>query len=363
MKRKEVLALLLVGILLSGAAASAAAEVGSAGDPLIALNWLKNTFIPNAVSQAEERVDERVDELGEKLSQEAVSTELRVKRADVLWLESGSTLTPLAGDLGVLAANGAVVDITAGEELPGGDGAALPDHRYMAAEDTRAAFSVTSDTAVVRLTGPYRLSPSGEMDYNALADALKEMGLFRGSDVAYGSGYELEEAPTRIQGLVMFVRLMGEEELALHYPGSGIEFADVPDWAVPYVAFAYDRGYTKGQAIDQQWRVVFGSEDPLAARDYVTFLLRALGYAEDSDFQWLTAVEDAKALGVLTEKETALLTDKPFLRAQVVYLSYHSLSAKLVGAETTLLDRLVMSGAVRSATVKKALEAVEAQRL
>lgn len=344
MKRRNAVALLLAGTLLSGVAALAA-DAGSAGDPLIALNWLKNTFIPKTVTAAEERIDARTQEMYQSArSTQSGGTELRVKRGDVLRLETGSGLIALAGSLSGTS-TGVIVDVTEGTQLASG-GTLAVNHRYLAAEKTTAAFSVTSDTAVVRLTGSYTMSPSGETDYNALADALKSMGLFRGSDAGYGSGYDLEKAPTRIQGLIMFLRLMGEEQAALQY-SSIVTFADVPDWALPYVAYAYDKGYTKGNAVDEQWRVWFGTDSPLAPNDYMTFLLRALGYSESSDFSWLTAVADAKNLGVLTAGEEALLSNgTPFLRSHVVYLSYFSLSAHLKGESTTLLDRLISSGTV-----------------
>lgn len=367
MKHKEPIALLLIGALLSGIVTVGAAEAGSAGNPLIALNWLRETFIPGAVSDAENQVDKDMDKLGDDIqSAGPQGVELRVKRGDVLWLESGSTLTALAGELTLSPdSQGAAVDTTDGEEVPVNTGApVVNDHRYLAAEASKLAFSVASDTAVVRLSGKHELTPSQEVDYNALADSLKAMGLFRGSDVPYGSGYDLESAPTRIQGLVMFLRLIGEEQAALNYPGSGITYADVPDWGLPYVAYAYDKGYTKGQEIDDQWRVVFGSEDPLAARDYVTFLLRALGYTDGNGFQWETAVADAKALGVLTEGEERQLTDRPFLRAQVAYLSYSALSAKVAEeGGGTLLDRLIASGAVSGSAASSAMQGLENQRM
>lgn len=359
MKRKEVVALLLVGAMLSGAAAVTATEAGTAGNPLITLNWLKNTFIPDTEAQIKDHVDQQLDQLQ---SSDKQGIELRVKRADILKLESGSTLVSLAGGADIAIKLGAVVDVTAGEELPSGGAAAVANHRYVAAEGSQVEVSVTSDTAVVRLTGAYQLSPSENTDYNAIADALKTMGLFQGSDVPYGSGYELESAPTRVQGLIMFLRLMGEEQYALAYPGSGITFADVPDWAEPYVAYAYDKGYTKGQEIDSQWRVVFGTHDPLAPRDYVTFLLRALGYAENTDFQWLTAIEDAQSLGVLTDGEVAELTEKPFLRAQVAYLSYFALSAKTPGGET-LAQQLSAVGTLDTTLIDTSGSALERQRL
>lgn len=359
MKRKEVIALLLVGSLLSGVVAVAATEDGAEANPLITLNWLKNTFIPDTETQIKDHTDQQLDHL---LSAEKQGVELRVKGADILKLESGSTLMLLAGGGDITVGTGTVVDTTTGEELLSGGVAAAADHRYVVAEDSSAEFSVTSDTAVVRITGAYQHSSSENTDYNAIADALKGMGLFQGSDVPYGSGYELESAPTRIQGLIMFLRLMGEEQYALAYPGSGITFADVPDWAEPYVAYAYDKGYTKGQEIDSQWRVVFGTQDLLAPRDYMTFLLRALDYAEGTDFQWLTAIEDARSLGILTDGEVAELTEKPFLRAQVAYLSYFALSAKTPGGES-LAQRLSTAGALDATLVDASMLSLGNQRL
>lgn len=359
MKRKEAIALLLVGTMLSGIAAAVATEAGAAANPLITLNWLKNTFIPDMATQTGERVDQETNDL---LSAEKRGTELRVKQADILWVESGSTLTPLAGEVNIAGVEGNVVDTTTGEVISASGAVAQIDHRYLAAEDSYGAFFVASDTAVVRLTGAYRLDPSKSTDYNAIADELKALGLFQGSDTPYGSGYELESAPTRIQGLIMFLRLMGEEQYALAYPGSGITFADVPDWAERYVAYAYDKGYTKGQEIDDQWRVVFGTQDPLAPRDYMTFLLRALGYAEETDFQWLTAITDAEALGVLTAGEATALTENSFLRAQVAYLSYFALSAKTPGGER-LAERLAVAGVLDATLVDKSMSSLQNQRL
>lgn len=367
MKHKEAVALFLIGAILSGIVTVGAAEAGTAGNPLISLDWLRETFIPGAISDGENEVDKDTEDLENEIQNLGPQgSEQRVKRSDMLWLESGSMLTVLAGELSLSSSSqGAVVDTTAGSEVTLEDGQAIVNnHRYLAAEASRIAFSVKSDTAVVRLSGNHEVKPSGEIDYNAMADSLNAMGMFRGSDVPYGSGYDLESAPTRIQGLVMFLRLLGEEQAALSYPGSGITFADVPEWALPYVAYAYDKGYTKGQEIDEQWRVIFGSEAPLAARDYVTFLLRALGYTDGNGFQWETAITDARGLGVLTEGEEEKLTNQPFLRAQVAYLSFIVLSAHTAGGEgETLLNQLTTSGSVSAAAASSAMKGLEGQRL
>lgn len=364
MKHKEPIALFLIGALLSGIVTVGASEAGSAADPLIALNWLKETFIPGAVSEAEKETDEKLGQVGDDIiSSITQGSELRVKRGDVLRLSSGSSLVPLAGDLTIAAdSKGAVIDLSEGAEASVGS-SATADHRYLAAEDSQIAFLVASDTGVVRVSGPYELSASAEIDYNAIAEALYKLGLFRGNDVPYGSGYDLESAPTRIQGLVMFLRLLGEEQYALSYSEGSASFADVPDWALPYVAYAYAKGYTKGQEINSQGQVVFGSEQLLASRDYMTFLLRALGHSEGVDFTWETAVSDAQALGVLTAEESRFLTEKPFLRAQVAYLSYLSLSTPMVGEEGTILDRLISMGAISATAADAVLENIIGQRI
>jgi len=360
MKRKPAVALLLAATLLSGGAVMAA-DAGSAGDPLISLEWLKNTFLPNTTADAQARADDALEAVYDAaLDQAAAGEELRLKRGDVLRLESGSGALSLAGSVSATA-TGALVDVTAGIELS--NGALTSRHRYLAAEKTTAMLAVTTDTAALRLTGRYTLSPSGEVDYYALADALHAMGLFRGTGATFGSGYDLELAPTRIQGLILFLRLIGQEENAFQYIGSATAFADVPDWALPYAVYAYDKGYTKGMATDGAGRVVFGTDLPLSARDYTTFLLRALGYAEGSDFSWGEALQDAVSLGMLTAGEKTLLSEKPFLRSQTVYLSYYALSAPTKGTGGTLLDQLISAGAVDASQADQAVRSITGKRL
>ena len=108
----------------------------------------------------------------------------------------------------------AVVDVTAGQTAASGSALAVR-HRYLAGENTTASVTITSDTAVLSVEGYYSVASGSGVDYNALADALFEMGLFQGSGTAYGSGYDLEVPSTRIMGVVMFLRLIGEEQAAL----------------------------------------------------------------------------------------------------------------------------------------------------
>lgn len=108
---------------------------------------------------------------------------------------------------GASVSTGTLVDVTAGTALSAG-AALTARHRGLAAEGG-GTVTVTSDTAVLSLEGAYTTASGSGVDYNALADALRDMGLFQGTGTAYGSGYDLEVAPTRLVGLVMFLRLIG----------------------------------------------------------------------------------------------------------------------------------------------------------
>ena len=149
----------------------------------------------------------------------ATWAETRLKEGDALTGSTGTGVLLLAGSVRVTFGSGAVVDVTTGTTVSSGS-TLTANHRYLVAEDTTAVFAVTSKTAVVDYQGPYAFSESASTDYNAIAAALKTMHLFQGSFTGYGEGYDLEVAPTRLQALIMFIRVLGEEHGARAYTGS-----------------------------------------------------------------------------------------------------------------------------------------------
>lgn len=357
MKRAAAIALCVC--ILVGCAAVLAAG-GDAGETLVSLSYLNNTYLPDVVSQAGKRVDAATLKTYESVTgglggQSAGGSALldqRVKRGDAVSLPTGAGGMLLAGSAVVTYSGGAVIDITAGQVLASGCALSLR-HRYLAGENTRAVISVTSDTAVISLEGGGGVSPSAETDYNALAAALNAMGIFKGTGTGYGSGYDLERTPTRIEGLVMFLRLMGEEQAALAYAGTS-PFVDVPDWCRTYVAYAYAKGYTKGIGPNLAGQPCFGTNVVIGAGEYVTFVLRALGYSDSGaapDFTWQTALTRGRDSGVLTAGEYALLSEKTFLRAQVAYVSYFALDAAMKDGSGMLLEHLSAAGALDAASV------------
>jgi len=174
--------------------------------------------------------------------------------------------------------------------------------------------------------------------YEDFATELNELGLLRGTD----AGFALDRAPTRAESLVMLLRLLGLEE-AVAESDYEHPFTDVPNWADAYVAYAYNNDLARGTSA-----TAFSPNATASAQVYLTFVLRALGFTDEDageDFQLFDiAVELGTEIGVFT---TAL--EGPFLRDQMVAVSYLALAAEPVGGEfNTLLDSLVAAGAVEA---------------
>lgn len=162
---------------------------------------------------------------------------------------------------------------------------------------------------------------------------LKEIGVFKGTS----SGFELSREPTRLEGLIMLIRLLGKEADALAADTSTSVYSDVPPWAVAYTNYAYTTGLTSGIGNNK-----FGSDQKLDARSYVTFILRALGYDDKKgDFAWKDAVFAAQSIGLFKNPMQLELNNYTFLRAHVAELSYSALGMKLKDEEYTLIEKHV----------------------
>lgn len=169
----------------------------------------------------------------------------------------------------------------------------------------------------------------------AAADELNCLGLFQGTD----KGYELDRAPTRQEAITILVRLIGKEDEALN--GSWKHpFTDVDVWAQPYVGYAYVNGISSGTGA-----TTFGSTDTVSATQYLTFVLRALGYVSGTDFQWDRAWELTDRIGI-TNGEYGV--NSTFLRGDVAIVSYNALNVDFKDKTGTLMARLESGSAGES---------------
>ncbi len=182
-------------------------------------------------------------------------------------------------------------------------------------------------------------------DYSAeeSANALYELGLFQGTgETANGKPiYSLDAAPTRAQAVTMLVRLLGKEAEAKAGTWT-VPFSDLADWARPYVGYAYANGLTNGLSAER-----FGSDDKVTANQYLTFILRALGYSSERDFQWDKANAFSDSLGLTHGEYRA---SHSFTRGDTARISFAALAQTRKGSEETLAAQLVRQGAVKAKT-------------
>ncbi len=164
------------------------------------------------------------------------------------------------------------------------------------------------------------------------ADALNELGLFRGT----GDGYELEKNLTRAEGATLLVRVLGKDNEAVNWTDP-IPFKDVPRWAIGYVGYAYANGITNGTSMEK------GEFSPNAAlSDYMflTLVLRALGYTDqgaNAAFVWNDPYMLAQQVGLINKAKA----DGDFTRGDAVEILWNAMEIRLVGKNITLAQSLI----------------------
>ena len=170
------------------------------------------------------------------------------------------------------------------------------------------------------------------------ADALHDLGLFQGVGTNQDGtpNYDLDRAPNRYEAVTMLVRLLGKEEEAKAGAWK-TPFKDVAEWANPYVGYAYQNKLTSGISADK-----FGGTGLVTASQYITFVLRALGYDSSTDFKWDAAWELSDKVGFTSGEYNA---SSAFTRGDVAIISYRALSAKTKGTEQTLQEALKQGSA------------------
>lgn len=190
-------------------------------------------------------------------------------------------------------------------------------------------------------------------DYQSAAEDLSAIGMFRGT---VNGGFELDRAPKRSEAAIMLVRLYGaEEEAAAAYQSGEIShpFKDVGPIASSYVAWLYTKGITKGATA-----TTFNSNAACTDKNYVVFLLRALGYEDGKDFQYADSLTFAEKLGFYQ----ADYFEGPFLRDDLAAITLQALATDKKGGETYLLKSLIDTGAVDATKAKNLTEKIENYR-
>lgn len=362
MKRQPIV-WIAVALFVGGTVAGALSLPGSANDSLISQSYALGTYLESVTGQASAKAQSILDttvtakltELESQYDTQTITSRIQTEvlaalgqngsrsfaANTVITAQTGTELTLQSGSAAV--SQGTWINLTTGKAVTAGSDLKI-NQVYLAADDN-VSVKLSSSSSIA-ISGQYTTgtassagtSSSGStvtVQYTAYADALQSLGLFQGTS----KGYELERPATRLEGIVMLIRLLGKEQAALSYTSSH-PFTDVPAWATRYVAYAYQQGYTSG--IDA---TTFGSTMNLRYLDYMTFLLRALGYSDSGgDFSWSTADQSAVDLGIQTAGERqAIVQSGQFLRDHVAYTSYRALFVK-TKRSSRLCDDLITAG-------------------
>ncbi len=364
--QKQPVVWLALALFVGGTIAGAL----STGDSLVSQSYAVGTYISAVREKAKDTVEKNLRETQKKVDAlDAKTTDTQLKgsvEAQVLAalgksskvdLQTGHTITAQTGTEVIVMTGKAVtrkgiwLNLSTGRQA-GLQHALVGHQRYLAAED--GAELILQQDSTLKISGRYESGESSVQTENAqytdYADALHTLGLFQGSQ----KGYELARSATRAEGIVMLIRLLGDEAEAKAYTGKH-PFIDVPAWANSYIGYAYKQGYTSGISKTQ-----FGSTMQLRYHDYMTFLLRALGYSDrGGDFSWENADKAAVDHGIQTEQERLEIKKQGrFVRDHVAYTSYRTLFAKTKEG-TRLCDQLVRRGVFS----QKQLDAAEQKGL
>lgn len=166
------------------------------------------------------------------------------------------------------------------------------------------------------------------------ANALHALNLFNGvgTDANGAPIFDLDRTPTRYEAVTMLVRLLGKENEAKAGTWN-TPFTDVVDWAKPYVGYAFSNGLTSGMT-----ETTYNGNQEVTAPQYITFVLRALGYSTEFDFQWDKPWELSNTIGLINGQYNDATTS--FTRGDIALISYNALSTKVKGQLSTLSESL-----------------------
>jgi len=165
-----------------------------------------------------------------------------------------------------------------------------------------------------------------------------------------GTSYGLEKTASRLEGIIILLRLMGKEAEAQTMNSLPCPFKDVPDWAKGYVNYAYSENISKGVSDTR-----FGVSDKMTVDQYNTLLLRVLGYDDSQgDFRWDDSVDKAEELSILPgDMAEAYTRSGAYTKGDLMETSFCYLEANYKDQDRTLIDMLAENDVISDELAEK----------
>ena len=162
------------------------------------------------------------------------------------------------------------------------------------------------------------------------AEKLNELGLLLNV-----SEEELEAVLTREIGLTMILKALGYTDSEAENYGQTSPFIDTERWSKGWVALAYHLGITTGTSQN-----TFSPNAVLSEKEFLTFLLRALGY--DSSDAYNKTSELSKSSGLIGSSQKLGVGD--YDKASAANAMYNALSAIYLPEGLPLANMLMDKG-------------------
>lgn len=203
-------------------------------------------------------------------------------------------------------------------------------------------FSIILIGVLILTSTPFIYGANSPL-YDNEAIRLNSLGLFLGTN----NGFELDKPCDRLQGAVMFIRLVGEEKNAISEPKAS-PFKDVKQsWAIPYIGQMYAQGYSNGTSLTDY------GVGAMCANQFSAYILRVLGYSEENgDFVWSTSLSTLLELKIISKRDFDVIKEGPFLRDYAVKLASSALDATLKDSDTTLYQLLLKKDVISKNSVR-----------
>lgn len=200
-------------------------------------------------------------------------------------------------------------------------------------------IAVITIVIVTLLTSAIPAYAFGDNESRSIESFFIESDLLRGD----GSSYGFEKTPTRMEGVIILIRLLGKEAEAQQMQSLPCRFLDVPAWAAGYANYAYAENISKGVS-----ETLFGTNDLMTAQQFNTLLLRTIGYDDSrDDFRWDNAVDKAYDLKILPvdlaeryERRTV------YSKRDLMETAFCYLEAEYKDQDATLIGSLIDSGVI-----------------
>lgn len=314
---KRVMAL-LCAVLLLGSGGAIAADAGSAQDPLLSQSYvrqweqmLREDRSARAISAAFPLITEAqrsIEMQRVRCGKNGVRQTLVPAGARIA-LSAGDTITLLSGAGSFQG--GALIDLTAGEAVSGGE--AMLRHRMLLSAGAKTIFAAREES-LVSLTGTAVLSRYADVPpeewYGAAIDYADVRSLMNGTG-------ERVFSPSSTLTRAMFVTILGRMAGVPERDYPGVSFSDVEagSWYAPYVEWGAKQGIVNGMG-----EGLFAPDSPVTREQMAALITRyadSAGYELPSGVSAVAAFHDAGSISgwafesVERMRQTGLLSGDP----------------------------------------------------